>query len=139
MVLFRFSMSRPILLVPGDGRVELRGEILRPGPAPLKIDLWRHVRHPPPELVHVTTIKGIHEHRGPAWNAGDADSLIGKVLTWIWDCSALPSSEEGWQVRVDVQQDGRSVPGYPAEYSGPLPNHRPLSLLRITEPVKAAR
>lgn len=132
-------MSRPILLVPGDGRVDLFGEILRPGPAPLKIDLWRHVRHPPPELVHVTTIKAAHERSGTQWRAGGADSLIGKVLTWIWDCSQLPPSQAGWKVRVDVQQDGRSVPGYPVEYDGPLPQRRPLSVLRITEPVRAVR
>ncbi len=132
-------MSRPILLVPGSGRVELFGEILHPGPAPLKIDLWRHVRHPPPELIHVTTIKAIHDRHDSSWSAGEADSLIGKVLTWIWDCSDLPSSEEGWRIRIDVVQGGRSVPGYPTEYSGPLPQNRPLSLLRITEPVRAVR
>ncbi|MCH9680889.1 MAG: hypothetical protein K0V04_05600 [Deltaproteobacteria bacterium] len=131
-------MSRPILLIPGGGPVVLHGEIIRPGAAPLKVDLWRHVRYPPPELLHVTTIRAV-EDRGPRFSAGDADGLIGKVVTWVWDCSALPPSEEGWQVRVDVQQAGQSTPGYPAEYDGPLPRRRPLSQLRIAEPVRALR
>ncbi len=131
-------MSRPILLIPGSDPVVVLGEILRPGTAPLKVDLWRHVRHPPPELMHVATIKAMGD-RGPRFGAGDADSLIGKVLTWVWDCSSLPGSEEGWQVRVDVQQGSRSVPGYPVEYDGPLPQRRPLAQLRIAEPIRALR
>lgn len=133
-------MSRPILLVPGNGRVELFGQIVHPGPAPLKIDLWRNVRHPPPELIHVACLKGIHEPSGAdAWMAGEADELIGKVITWIWDCSELSVAEGDWRVRLDVVQAGRSVPGYPTEYSGRMPRDRPLSLLRITEPVRAVR
>jgi len=129
-------MPQPIQLVPGDSAIELYGEILSPGSAPLKIDLWRHVRHPPPELLHVVTIKPLAD-QGSWFIAGDADSLIGKVLTWVWDCRALPSHEDGWRLRIDVRQAGTSTPGYPVEYSGPLPRRRPLTLLRIAEPVQS--
>lgn len=132
-------MSRPILLMPGEGLVEVSGEILLPRAAPLKIDVWRYARHPPPELLHVATIKPAQEEAGPRFWAGDADSLIGKVITWAWDCSALGTSHKGWKVRVDVRQGGQSTPGYPMEYAGPLPKRRPLSELRVAEPVRALR
>lgn len=129
-------MSQTIQLVPGGPPVEVFGEIVSPAAAPLKIDLWRYVRHPPPELLHVATIKQQGEP-GVWFAAGDADNLIGKVITWVWDCRDLPHDEAGWRIRVDVRQGGVSIPGYPVEYTGPIPRRRPLTTLRIAEPVEA--
>jgi hypothetical protein len=127
-------VSQPIRLERRGSIVEVSGRILLPGPAPLKIDVWRRVRHPPPELQHVTTLKDLRETRADYYLAGDPSSLIGKVLTWVWVCSHLPPGPDGWRVRVDVRQGDVSAPGYPVEYAGPLPPGRPLAELRIAEP-----
>ncbi len=115
------------------------GQILKPGPAPLKIDLWRHVRHPPPEYDHIATIKELRETARIRYTLGEPAALIGKVLTWVWVCSHLEAGHDGWRVRVDVFQDGSSVVGYPVEYAGPLPPGRPLAELRIREEIRRRR
>jgi hypothetical protein len=127
-------MARPVGLDPKGGLVEVGGQILLPGPAPLKIDVWRRVRHPPPDLDYVASIKELRETREGLYPAGEPASLLGKVLTWQWVCSHLEHDPRGWRVLVDVRQAGRSVPGYPMEYAGPLPPDRPLAELRIIEP-----
>lgn len=132
-------MSKPIVVVPGGPSVEFFGEIVRPGSAPLKIDVWRHVRHPPPELMHVATIKAAADS-GIWFSAGDPDSLIGKVVTWVWDCRDLSHGQPGhdqWELRLDVRQGGASLEGYPVKYGGPIPRRRPLTILRVAEPVQA--
>ena len=128
-------MSQPIRVDPKGGTIEVGGQILLPGAAPLKIDVWRRVRHPPPDLNYVASIKELRETREGLYPAGDPESLIGKVMTWLWVCSHLGPDPRGWRLRVDVRQGGASVPGYPYEYSGPLPPGRPLAELRIVEPV----
>jgi hypothetical protein len=130
-------VARPILLRPDGGPVEVAGALLVPVAAPFKIDVWRHVRHPPPELFHIRVIKPMRISETPAYAAGDAASLIGKVISWTFDCAGIAFTEEGWRVRVDVRQDGRSVEGYPVEYTGPSPRTRTLAELRIAEPVHA--
>ncbi len=130
-------MSRPIVLDLEGGPVEVAGQILRPGSAPLKIDLWRHVRHPPPDLAHVACIKQLRESARLWYRAGDPAALVGKVITWVWVCSHLEPDDEGWRVRIDVRQQDKSVAGYPIEYAGPLPRNRPLAELRISEPIRA--
>lgn len=133
------AVSRPILIDPKGGPVDVAGQILHPGSAPLKIDLWRHVRHPPPELVHVATIKQLRESARLVYQAGEPAALIGKVITWVWVCSHLQPDEQGWKVRIDVSQGGESVSGYPVEYAGPLPRRRPLAELRISEKIQDVR
>ena len=41
-------------------------------------------------------------------------------------------SAEGWAVRIEVRQGARSLPGYPVEYSGPLPADQ----VRISELIR---
>jgi hypothetical protein len=106
--------------------------MLEPGAAPIKIDVWRRVRHPPPDMVHSFSVKGIKAAPGYV-DAGHPATLVGKVMTWVWSCADLPSPSAQWRVRVDVQQGGRSVENYPAEYWGPLPEGQPLAQLKISE------
>lgn len=132
-------MRRNIVIDPRGGPIEVTGEILEPGPAPLKIELWRRVRHPPPDLVHVRTVKDIRGQVRPFYRAGEPEDLVGKVLTWVWVCSHLqPGTAAGWRVRVGVCQGGSPVFSFPAVYSGPLPPDRPLAELRIGEMFVAA-
>lgn len=112
------------------------GEILAPGFAPLKIDIWRYVRHPPPDVVHAYSVKAVNDESSGYYGAGDAASLVGKVVSWVWICDRLDGGAPQWRVRVDVQQDGVSCPGYPAEYWGPLPEDQPLAQLKISEVVQ---
>lgn len=112
----------------------MTGQILAPGQAPLKIDVWRYVRHPPPDMVHAYDVKRPGDDARGYFLAGTGASLIGKVVrwSWIWD--------DPWQVRIDVRQDGVSVPGFPAGYSGRLghgaqgPVPRRLRIAELVEP-----
>ena len=131
-------MSRPICVNRRGGSVEVAGEILEPLRAPLKIDVWRRVRHPPPDLVHAYSVKSAQDPQpsGMRWSAGHPSALIGKVVSWGWTCEGVPPGGGQWRVRVDVMQDGVSLPGYPAEYAGPLPPGAPLAQLKISEEVR---
>ena len=130
-------MARPILVDPRGGPVEVTGDIVAPGLAPLKIDVWRYVRHPPPEMVHAYSVKAVADDAYGYFPAGNASSLVGKVVVWVWLCEDLQVTEPFWHVRLDVRQDGASTPGFPADYSGALPDGQPLAQLRISEPVSA--
>ena len=130
-------MARKILIDPAGGPVEAAGEILEPGAAPLRIDLWRRVRHPPPELAHVRSVKDLRATRKLYYAVGDPSELLGKVLSWVWVCSHLQDRGEHWRVRVDVRQNSASLPGFPVEYGGPLPPGRELAELRVSEPIGA--
>ncbi len=128
-------VARPILVNRRGGPVRVLGEILEPGPAPLKIDVWRHVRHPPPDLIHVYTVKSAMDEVAGSYVAGHPTALWGKVISWVWVYEGGDQPARSWRVRIDVQQDGASLPGYPAEYSGPLPPGLPLAHLKISEEV----
>lgn len=127
-------MRRNIVIDPRGGPIEVSGQILEPGPAPLKIDLWRRVRHPPPELVHVRSIKDLVAGDREFYRVGPPEELLGKVVTWVWVCSHLePGQSESWRVQVDVRQGGGPVFSFPATYTGSLPVDRPLAELRVGE------
>jgi hypothetical protein len=111
------------------------GEIMAPGSAPLKIDVWRYVRHPPPDVVHAYSVKSIDGDPADWHDAGQPAALIGKVISWVWLCDDLRGGATQWHVRVSVEQDGVPVQGYPAEYAGPLPDNEPLAQLKISEVV----
>jgi hypothetical protein len=130
-------MGLPILIDPQGEPVEVGAMMVRPGLAPLKIDLWRRVRHPPPDLVHVASIAGHKDTARVLYSLGQPAALVGKVLSWAWDTSGLAPSTEGWVVRIDVRQGARSLPGYPVEHAGPLPEGPPLAEVRITEDIRA--
>ncbi|GEM_PF-4281469 len=134
MLWYFLGMPRPIHVDPHRGAVTVIGAMLEPGTAPMKIDVWRHVRHPPPDLVHVFSI-ATAQQLGTSFDAGHPASLMGKVLSWVWVCRDLPATSERWRVRIDIRQEGISVPDYPAEYWGPLPLGQPLAQLKISEVV----
>jgi hypothetical protein len=126
-------VSRPIRIDPRGEPVFVFGEMLEPsGAAPLKIDVWRQVRHPPPDLIHAYGVKTLQD-RGEWFRAGHPATLVGKLVSWIWVCDELPRTTSRWRVRVDVRQGQNSAPGYPAEYSGPLPAGQSLAQLKISE------
>jgi hypothetical protein len=108
--------------------------MVEPFEGPLKIDLWRPVRHPPPEMVHTTSIKG-REAMGTAFDAGHPAMLVGKIVTWVWDLRNLPAGARSWRVRVDAQQDGASVDGYPLEFAGDLNPGEVYDDLRVQEEI----
>ena len=128
-------MSEPIRLDPNAGAVEVGGQLLWPEAGPLRIGIWRRVRHPPPDLSFVAPVKEYEDRQDGLFSAGDPVRLVGKVLTWQWACWGHEPDPRGWKVRIDVRQDGLSVPGYPIEYEGSLPRGRPLAELRIIEPI----
>jgi len=130
-------VARPILVDPKGGPVRVAGQILAPGFAPLKIDVWRYVRHPPPDMVHAYSVKSLDEDATGSYDAGQPAALIGKVVSWVWLCDHLRGGATQWHVRVTVEQDGAPVEGYPAEYAGPLPDDSPLAQLKISEVVYA--
>ena len=104
----------------------------------MKIDLWRKVRHPPPETVHAKTLKKpqdpIEYIRIP-----HAASMVGKVLTWTWDLGALPEGITEWRIVVDVQQAGASIEGYPVEYRGEFEAGTKYDELKVSESVEDLR
>jgi hypothetical protein len=106
--------------------------MLSPVEAPVKIDLWRPVRFPPPEFMHQQSVKSYQDARAET-ALGHPATLPGKMLTCVWSCDALPPESTEWRVVVDIRQGGVSIAGYPAEYAGPLPAGQPLAQLRIAE------
>ena len=111
----------------------MSGWMLSPGGAPMKIDVWRRVRHPPPDFVHAYTVKSVQDNN-EAPSVGHPATLPGKMISWVWLCDGLDMTEaDRWHVRVDVRQDGISVPGFPADYRGVAPPGQPLAQLRIAE------
>jgi hypothetical protein len=133
-------VARPILVDPRGGPLEVAGSIFQPQGAALKVDVWRQVRHPPPELVLAFSVKGLTDEPRAWYVVGPAGALVGKLVSWVWPC-AVPEGAgvdfRMWHVRLDVRQDGLSLPGYPVEYSGPLPPGQPLSQLKVSERVEA--
>lgn len=108
-------------------------QMLMPGVAPVKIDLWRRVRHPPPDFVHAFCLKPAAEDVGDALvTAGHPMKLVGKMISFAFDCKGLEPGPE-WRVLIDVLQDDASVPGYPFVHFGPMPGNHPLAMLKITE------
>jgi hypothetical protein len=137
------AAPRSILVDPRGGPVLALGRITEPGFAPLKIDVWRYVRHPPPDMIHAFTVKALVEDLDSYVEVGPAATLIGKAIRFTWTCDHLPRPAPGtvgrWQVSVDIRQDGRSVAGYPAVYEGPIPPGQPLAQLKVTELVEDVR
>lgn len=134
------DVARTINIDPRGGPVRVFGDLLEPTGQvmPLKIDLWRKVRHPPPELVHAKTLKKSAdpvEYYQVAHPAG----LIGKVVTWTWNLAGLQEHVTGWRVVVDVQQGESSVEGYPVEYRGEFEAGTRYDELKVSESVEDVR
>ena len=134
------AVARTIRIDPRGGPVTVFGDLLEPGGMgiPLKIDLWRTVRHPPPQLVHATTLK---KARDPVEYVDVAHpaSMVGKVMTWTWDLAGVPQGVKSWRIIVDVQQGGASVEGYPVEYRGDFESGTRYDELKVSETVEDQR
>lgn len=108
--------------------------MISPGPSPLKVDLWRPVRHPPPDFVHAMTVKSAQDVRDEV-SPGHPATLPGKMLSLVFYPREYdPGQIDEWRIVLDVRQGSESLPGFPAEYSGPLPpGGEPLAQLRVSE------
>jgi hypothetical protein len=134
------AVARTIRIDPRGGPVTVFGDLLDPSGLgmPLKIDLWRKVRHPPPELVHAKTLKKPQEpvdYTPVPHPAG----LIGKVVTWTWNLAGLPNEISAWRIVVDVRQGKASIDGYPVEYRGEFEAGTRYDELKVSESVEDHR
>jgi hypothetical protein len=95
------------------------------------VDLWNDSDGNGRPDAFIKRIKQPNEKENQSVPVGSAAELANKVVQWIWMPSQPPDQQgqkEGWQVLIDVQQDGKSVADMPLTLTGDYPDGRAYGL-----------
>jgi hypothetical protein len=86
------------------------------------VDLWNDSDDNGRPDAFIKRIKQPNENENQPVALGNASDLGNKVVQWIWMPSQPPGQKDGWQVLIDLQQDGKSVAGMPVTLNGDYPD-----------------
>lgn len=107
-----------------DGVVIARVVIQKAHVGVTSIDLWELSHGSGRPDAYLRRIKPPNEKENQFVVIGTPETVANKVVQWSWMPSRPPTGTEGWEVSIDVQQDGGSVKGMPVTLAGDYPDGR---------------
>jgi hypothetical protein len=113
-------MASQVAIDKNGGRITTSVRLLRQHIGNTAIDLWLDTDHNGAPDKFVERIKQPTDAVETV-EVGKPQDVRDKVIQWIWQPSQPSNSDEGWLVRIDVQQEGQSLPGFPRDLHGEYP------------------
>ncbi len=86
------------------------------------IDLWADTDHNGRPDQFLKRIKQPNQDENGQIALGSPAELDGQVVQWIWMPSQPPMATDGWEVEIDVTQNGQSLAGMPMRLAGDYPD-----------------
>lgn len=107
---------------PAGGPLSTTIRILKAHVGVTAIDLWDDSDHNGRPDQFLMRVKQPNQNENESVGLGAAAALADKVVQWTWMPSQPPLSNDGWQVEIDVSQDGQSLAGMPMKLAGDYPD-----------------
>jgi len=116
-------MPSQVTINAAGGPITTSVRILRQHIGNTAVDLWADADHNGAPDAFLKRVKAPTD-REEVVNVGNASDVRGKVVQWIWQPSQPSNSVEGWEVSIDLRQDGSSLTGFPRPLNGAYPQEK---------------